>query len=844
MDNPHENLGAMPSTQDQFQAVGLDFDQLGMFSDLISGQSNSAVDFQNQIDSGMASPSSSISGGVPLSAEVEDNAAIPPGPAEAGGEPEATMPSKIGSRFTSGAIKVLRTWFERHEKHPYPTPKDVDRLQNQTGLERLQITNWFANTRRRKKFRPQGTSAAQVPSWTETTTGPIEIPTRRPTPMPFEMMNPMQRWEHSPPEHEPALASDINRAVAASTGQSSFPSRARSPGRSSENASSLSSAATSRSSRGSNTSAYSHGSRRSAGSQDSNKFSGRRRRRALTKMQKGERIKLVLARNTYQCTFCTETFKTKYDWQRHEKSLHLSLEEWVCSPHGSTENHPEKGEVCAYCEEPSPSKPHLDEHHQSACSEKPVEDRTFYRKDHLRQHLKLVHGSNQMTRLMDKWKVVKNNIRSACGFCGAKLETWAERGDHLADHFKNGSTMTDWQGDWGFEPAVMEMLDNAMPPYLIRFESFSALPFTASVGPADTAPSAYELLKLEIEYYIRNYFEGKDSSPSDDELKYEGCSIIFGAEFFSSALGSSPPSWLRDIFMSSTEIATKARFRPMQQLAKLRLSQLRINGKMNIFEECQLESELRHYIGMHVTLGLALSDHEIQREACAILARVEESSTNPSRRFAGFLVRLIWESKDWIAPLRQRGKQHSQDGLSTQSAPGLHADWNDPALDMAQRNLSEFSNYQGVGKMAPAADSSWFSQTASMDGLQDPVGMGLESTAESTQDFYMRLQAAKTIFKGSGQSLQGSWQGNERPGGSGMPFFLNDNNRYRRLAKELSRFVASTMSPNNPNSHIPTDEEIRHQARWVLYDDDDPWNQTPADVEEWLLKFKKDVGLA
>ncbi|KAI8304979.1 hypothetical protein K4K61_005726 [Colletotrichum sp. SAR11_59] len=518
----------MPGTQDQFQAVGLDFDQLGMFSDLISGQSNSAVDFQQQIDSGMASPSSSISGGVPLSAEAEDNAAIPPGPAEAGGEPEATVPSKIGSRFTSGAIKVLRTWFERHEKHPYPAPKDVDRLQNQTGLERQQITNWFANTRRRKKFRPQGTSSAQVPSWTETTTGPVEIPTRRPTPMSFEMMNPMQRWEHSPPEHEPALASDINRAVAASTGQ----------------------------------------------------------------------------------------------------------------------------------------------------SKKPVEDRTFYRKDHLRQHLKLVHGSNQMTRLMDKWKVVKNNISSACGFCGAKLETWAERGDHLADHFKNGSTMTDWQGDWGFEPAVMEMLDNAMPPYLIRFESFSALPFTASVGPADTAPSAYELLKLEIEYYIRNYFEGKDSSPSDDELKYEGCSIIFGAEFFSSALGSSPPSWLRDIFMCSTEIATKARFRPMQQLAKLRLSQLRINGKMNIFEECQLESELRHYIGMHVTLGLALSDHEIQREACAILARVEESSTNPSR------------------------------------------------------------------------------------------------------------------------------------------------------------------------SHVPTDEEIRHQARWVLYDDDDPWNQTPADVEEWLLKFKKDVGLA
>lgn len=30
----------------------------------------------------------------------------------------------------------------------------------------------------------------------------------------------------------------------------------------------------------------------------------------------------------YQCTFCTDTFKTKYDWRRHEITLHLSLEQW------------------------------------------------------------------------------------------------------------------------------------------------------------------------------------------------------------------------------------------------------------------------------------------------------------------------------------------------------------------------------------------------------------------------------------------------------------------------------------------------------------------------------------
>ncbi|KOS21371.1 hypothetical protein ESCO_005158 [Escovopsis weberi] len=51
------------------------------------------------------------------------------------------------------------------------------------------------------------------------------------------------------------------------------------------------------------------------------------------------------------------------------------------------------------------------------------------------------------------------------------------------------------------------------------------------------------------------------------------------------------------------------------------------------------------------------------------------------------------------------------------------------------------------------------------------------------------------------------------------------------------------MSPNNPNQHVPTDEEMQYQARWMIYDDDDPWNQTAADNVEWLRRFKRDVGI-
>jgi hypothetical protein len=63
---------------------------------------------------------------------------------------------------------------------------------------------------------------------------------------------------------------------------------------------------------GSHNSAYSYGSRHSLGSMNSLKAKERRRRRRLpTRASKaspdeGQRL--------FQCTFCTDTFKSKYDW--------------------------------------------------------------------------------------------------------------------------------------------------------------------------------------------------------------------------------------------------------------------------------------------------------------------------------------------------------------------------------------------------------------------------------------------------------------------------------------------------------------------------------------------------
>lgn len=74
---------------------------------------------------------------------------------------------------------------------------------------------------------------------------------------------------------------------------------------------------------------------------------------------------------------------------------------------------------------------------------------------------------------MDSWKVATPDIKSKCGFCGVSLESWAVRVDHLAEHFKTGFDMKDWKGDWGFEPMILSIVENALPP--CKFLSLSIL---------------------------------------------------------------------------------------------------------------------------------------------------------------------------------------------------------------------------------------------------------------------------------------------------------------------------------------------------------------------------------
>lgn len=337
-----------------------------------------------------------------------------------------------------------------------------------------QIINWLGNARRRQK------AAGSRPL-------PTTMASERPgTPIPRcrantqNEMDPFQRWVDSPPEDEPATVDDIERAISSrgAVFQSgtilykcsrlvlmqllSGNSRDRvllnnSSGPSSIlDDSSASSVGSSRDGSRSGASASSQGSARSRAT-PSPLFNQRRRKRGR---QKAQKTPLCPIRRQYQCTFCTETFRAKYDWQRHEKSLHIPLERWMCAPNGPTSVNPVTNQVCCvFCDEIEPDAGHIAQHNFDACQE-----RVFNRKDHLKQHLHLVHNSKGVDWVLRGWKDSSPEVKSRCGFCGITLQTWAERTDHLTDHFKTGHTMADWKGDWGFDESVLETLESFIPP--------------------------------------------------------------------------------------------------------------------------------------------------------------------------------------------------------------------------------------------------------------------------------------------------------------------------------------------------------------------------------------------
>lgn len=372
-------------------------------------------------------------------------------------QPSTQIHPKPGKRLSLASLRVLNKWLSIHTHHPYPTVAEVESIMKQTGLTKQQVLNWFANARRRKKFERLDTTDHSSAS---SEASPRDIPAQRP-PTPFVQQSPFERWRDSPPEDEPSCMAAIAQAASGALGNTAENGRVKPRHAPSVTGSWATSAETSDSSRSSNHSAYSNG---SGGSLESFRRITKRRRRAGTRGRNHGSRQLSQVCHRFQCTFCTETFKLKHTWARHERTQHLSLEQWECSPFGPTIVNEQLEQACVYCGSLNPDAAHLETHNHEVCHKRERSERVFYRKDHLRQHLRLVHGSEFKKWPMEDWRFKYADLISRCGFCDDTMATWSERASHLAEHFKEGMTMADWKGNWGFDASTLEMVENSMPP--------------------------------------------------------------------------------------------------------------------------------------------------------------------------------------------------------------------------------------------------------------------------------------------------------------------------------------------------------------------------------------------
>ncbi|KAM3425075.1 hypothetical protein BST61_g7042 [Cercospora zeina] len=357
-----------------------------------------------------------------------------------------------GIRFPRQAVKVLRDWLDAHADNPYPSEEEKALLERKTELKPSQIANWLANARRRRKVTEKSKPKLCMSPSLRPTSSAIPIPGA--AEKPWDELNPFERWQHSPPENEPADLDDIANALAqteppaedVSTSPSTLArsrqrkgssvgsgwSKSRAPSTTSQETGQTSSLSAS-SARYSNGSSHStHGSFSSFSSSLAGQKDRRRRRRPA--IQASGRKAIDDKRRIFQCTFCTDTFKAKSGVGKQEMRV-LRLAQSVVKSPGISQSQTVRGQ-------------------RSRCSE--------------------------MSPTMESWKSIAVNINSRCGFCAQRFTVWQERVDHLTAHFKAGARMSDWKGCRGLDPAVAAQVTNAMPPYLIGIESVSPNPFSAS----------------------------------------------------------------------------------------------------------------------------------------------------------------------------------------------------------------------------------------------------------------------------------------------------------------------------------------------------------------------------
>jgi hypothetical protein len=326
-------------------------------------------------------------------------------------------------------------------------------------------------------------------------------------------------------------------------------------------------------------------------------------------------------------------------------------------------------------------------------------------------------------------------------------------------------------------------------------------------------------------------------------MQLEACRIIFASEMLSLEVGPQP-SWLRDLILSNEMITTQAQFLPIRTPSEGRLRTLEIRGKKTLFEECPLEAQLHSFVLTEALVNqTAISDASLQIETRKILSQMQQSlQLSLSDLVYTWLMALIQSSSTyWLNHFRQRVYLPVSQSNGSPIAPVLGEHCNpwaapDTTLEYPYTDTNEFDTLEIANEEATNEGSQSKKALHGEPSSTWPANFETSTLSPSQQSFPLRAtrlgeelwpvsfgtaansgpEAHKSTFT---PNQVGAGSQNQNAGVNMGAYRLHDPNFYNWLGRELGRWVTSIMSPNNPNCHIPSDKEIQHYARFLMYDE-------------------------
>jgi hypothetical protein len=393
---------------------------------------------------------------------------------------------------------------------------------------------------------------------------------------------------------------------------------------------------------------------------------------------------------------------------------------------------------------------------------------------------------------------------------------------------------------------------------MIDLERNAPFPFSATNNMIESPRHAFELIKLELSDYLEMHHDRYRRFPDASELQFEACRIVFTAEISSYEVGRTSSSWVRDLIMSVKDTVERAKLSPLRANSENRVTTLKIIGKSDLFEACPFENKLLNFVQQNSTR--ILTDAELQQQVCQVIQDAENESSSPSELVTTWFLQLARSSTAWLDEFRLRAQiprigqvlptsDQANDYLTidnliqnynildkclheyvkTLQAQGLQPDDN----DIRQKGLSiinELGNQDW--RQVAAQNHSWLVRFKRRhlpwsNTPKNTVMAGQEPDRVSSREQHQALDGAHEQKSQSWPKLASY----DDPAGdmrTALDFqapppkaiiFFNDPNFDRWVGRQLARWVAATMSPQNPNQHTPTDEELQHQARWIAYEE-------------------------